>query len=44
MWFEVLGFRANNQVGIFETSWAQKGGFIKALGQDSWEEGAALWL
>ena len=32
---------ANSQERILETSLVQKGGFIKALGQDPWTERAA---
>lgn len=38
----MLGFEANSQKTIPETSLVQKGDFIKALGQDSWAERAAL--
>ena len=34
---KMLGFR-NDQERIPETSWVQKGGFIKARGQDPWAE------
>ena len=37
-----LGFEADDQKRILETSLVQKGGFIKVWGQDPWEEGAAL--
>ena len=36
MWFEVLGFGAHGQENILQTSLVQKGGFIKAPGQDLW--------
>ena len=35
---EVLGFRANSQERMLQTSLVQKGGFIKAQGQDPWAE------
>ena len=39
---EMLGFRVNSQERILEKSLRQKGGFIKAQGQDFWVERAAL--
>ena len=33
---------ADDKEGILETSLVQKGGFIKARGQDPWAERAAL--
>ena len=36
MWFAVLGFRADGQERILEMFLVQKGGFIKAQGQDPW--------
>ena len=39
---EMLGFRADGQERIFETSLVQKGGFTKAGGQDQRAERAAL--
>ena len=39
---EMLGFEADGQKRIFETSWVQKGGFIKGQGWDPWVERAAL--
>ena len=44
MWFDMLGFRANSEERILETSLVQKGGFIKAQGHDLWAERAALGL
>ena len=40
----MFGFRADGQGRILETSWVQKGGFIKAWGQDPWAERRALGL
>ena len=39
---KTLGFDADGQEGILETSLVQKGGFIKAQGQDPWAERVAL--
>ena len=39
---EMLGFGADSQEKILETSAVQEGGFIKAQGQDPWVERAAL--
>ena len=39
---EILGLEADSQERILETSLVQKGGFIKARGQDLWAERAAL--
>ena len=41
---EMLGFRANGQERILETSSVQKGGFTKAQEQNPWAERAALGL
>ena len=38
----MLGFEANGQEKILEMSLVQKGGFIKAWGQNLWAEKAAL--
>ena len=40
----MLGFKADGQEGILEMSLVQKGGFIKARGQDPWAGRAALGL
>jgi len=37
----MLGFEADGQERILETSLVQKGDFIKAQGQDQWIETAA---
>jgi len=34
----LLGFEVDGQESILETSLVQKGGFIKAQGQDPWAE------
>ena len=38
----MLGFRADSQERIHEKRWVQKGSSIKARGQDSWAESAAV--
>jgi len=38
----MLGFEANSQERILETSLLQKGGFTKVPGQDPWSERVAL--
>ena len=38
----MLGSQADGQERILGTSLVQKGGFIKAQGQDPWAERAAL--
>ena len=38
---ETLGFEGHGQERILETSWVQRGGFIKAWGQDPRAGGAA---
>ena len=40
----MVGFRANGQERILETSLVQKAVFIKAQGQDPWIERATLGL
>ena len=42
--FRVLGFGAHGRARILERSLVQKGGFIKAWGQDLWAGRAALGL
>ena len=42
MWFQVLGLGTDGQERILESSLVQRGGFIKAQGQDPWAERAAL--
>ena len=41
---EMVRFRANGQERILETFSVQKGGFIKARGQDPWAERAVRGL
>ena len=38
----MLEFKADGQEGILKMSLVQKGGFIKARGQDLWAERPAL--
>ena len=38
----MLGLEANSQERFFEIPLVQKGGFIKAQGQDPWAERAAV--
>ena len=40
MWLGVMGFREGSQERILKISLVQKGGFIKAQGQDPWAQGA----